>query len=271
MKINVHAGHTAQSGKSPGASSSKTGCYESVEDRKIKNEVIKLLKNAGHTVYDCTSEGNTMYDNLERIVKKCNAHKVDLDVSIHLNCYNGSAFGTETHIYSNDSKAKKYAEKICKNISSLGFKNRGVKVTPALYFLRHTNSPALLIETFFCDSKKDVKIYKEVGYEKVALQIAKAIDSKVGDKKEPVKESTTKKKAYTGKLPTKTVGPDMGTKTNIKLWQKALNWFGPNVDVDGIFGKDTEAKTIDCQKKLKVEPDGYVGPKTIESFKKYKK
>lgn len=267
MRINVHAGHTKQSGKSPGAGSAKTGVYESVEDRKIKDEVIRLLKAKGHTVYDCTAEGVSMYDNLYKICAKCNAHSVDLDVSIHLNCYNGSGHGTETWIYSSSSKAKPYAERTCKNIAKLGFTNRGVKTTKNLYFLNHTNAPAMLIETFFCDNVGDCATYKNKGYKKLAKAIADAIDpSEV--KPEPAPSG---KKAYTGKLPSVTVGRNMGSKADVKLWQKALNWFGPDVTVDGIFGKDTEAKTIACQKKLGVEADGYAGPKTKAAFKKYKK
>lgn len=263
MKINVHAGHTKQSGKSPGAGSKKTGIYESVEDRKIAQAVIKKLKAKGDTVYDCTAEGSTMLDNLQKIVAKCNKHKVDLDVSIHLNCYNGNAKGTEVHIYSSVSKAKKYATKICSKLSDLGFVNRGVKYSPELYVLKHTNSPALLIETFFCDSAIDAAIYERYGYDRIAKQIANAID--------PSDDVPVKKKAYTGELPKGTVGINMGTKADIKLWQKALNWFGTDVEVDGIFGKDTRSKTITCQKKIGVDPDGYVGVKTKAAFKLYKK
>lgn len=267
MKINVHAGHTKQSGKSPGAGSAKTGVYESVEDRKIKDEVIRLLKAKGHTVYDCTSEGVSMLDNLQKICAKCNAHSVDLDVSIHLNCFNGSGHGTETWIYSSSSKAKSYAKKATDNLAKLGFTNRGVKTSTALYYLRHTNAPAMLIETFFCDNVGDCSIYKNKGYKKLAQAIVNAIDS--SEPKPTPKPSG--KKAYTGKLPSGTVGVNMGSKADVKLWQKALNWFGTDVAVDGIFGKDTRAKTIACQKKLGVEPDGYVGAKTKAAFKAYKK
>ena len=183
MIINVHAGHTKQSGKSPGAGSSATKIYESVEDRKIVKELIKILKSKGHTVYNCTSEGNTMLDNLKRIVNKCNEHNADLDISIHLNCYNGSAYGTEAYIYSSASKAKGFAQRAVKNIHALGFayhsgdrKAAGaVKTANYLYVLRHTNAPACLIECFFCDSKKDAGIYKKAGYKKLAEAIAKAI------------------------------------------------------------------------------------------------
>jgi N-acetylmuramoyl-L-alanine amidase len=81
MKINVHGGHNKLT---PGAHSLLD---ELTEDRKVKAKVINLLRAAGHTVYDCTDDkGKTEDDNLVNIVKKCNAHKVDIDVSIHLNC-----------------------------------------------------------------------------------------------------------------------------------------------------------------------------------------
>lgn len=172
MKINVHAGHTRQSGRAPGASGY---VHESVIDRKIVRELIKILKKRGHKVYNCTSNGSGARDNLQRIVKKCNRHNVDLDVSVHLNCYNGSAKGTETLIYSASSKAKPAAKRINDNLVALGFVNRGVKVRSDLYVLHRTNAPALLIETFFCDSKTDVRLYKKHGYKKIAKAIADGI------------------------------------------------------------------------------------------------
>ena len=57
-----------------------------------------------------------------------------------------------------------------------GFVNRGVKERPELYVIRKTNAPALLVETFFCDSKSDYKLYKEMGGAKgMAKAIADAI------------------------------------------------------------------------------------------------
>lgn len=59
---------------------------ESTEARKVKNEVIRLLRKKGHKVYDCTcKDGTSQRDVLKRIVTMCNRHKVDLDVSIHFN------------------------------------------------------------------------------------------------------------------------------------------------------------------------------------------
>ena len=149
MNFNVHGGHSL---KCRGAS----GLLDEVnEDRAVKNKVIELLRNEGHTVYDCTDDnGKDQNSNLKAIVSKCNDHKVDLDVSIHLNA--GGGTGTEVYIYSDSSKAKDEATRIAKNISNtLGIRNRGVKVSKNLYVLRKTNSPALLIECCFVDNATD--------------------------------------------------------------------------------------------------------------------
>ena len=147
MKINVHAGHTKQNGNAPGASGI---VHESIEDRRIKEEVIRILRERGHTVYDCTSEGDSARNNLYRIVEKCNAHTVDLDVSIHLNCSNGKGHGTETLIYSSGSKAKATAKRIDKNIVKLGYTDRGVKVRSDLYVLHRTNIDPINRDTTVC-------------------------------------------------------------------------------------------------------------------------
>ena len=176
MKINVSAGHNPDGKVACGA----VGLIkESTEARKVTNEVIRLLKENGHTVYKCTCSNGTSQSNvLAKIVAKCNSHKVDLDISIHFNAGasdkkgNGKTTGTEVLVYSAKSKAKPYAEKVAKSISELGFKNRGVKVRDNLYFLHRTNSPAMLIECCFVDDKDDVKLYN---YKKMADAIVKGI------------------------------------------------------------------------------------------------
>lgn len=160
MKINVHAGHNKIVQGANGL------LNEVTENRKVKNEVISLLKKQGHTVYDCTDAISTSQNaNLKRIVSKCNAHKVDLDVSIHLN----SGGGTGVEVYTYDNGTKTYATRICDKISkSLGIRNRGIKNGKSLYVLRNTKAPALLIECCFVDSKTDKAQWN-------AKQCAKAI------------------------------------------------------------------------------------------------
>lgn len=176
MKINVHAGHNPSGKIACGAVSLLN---ESDENRRVKDLVIKALRELGHTVYDCTVDnGKSKSDILVKIVKKCNAHNVDLDVSIHFNAGvsdtdgNGKSCGTEVLVYDFDGNAKEYADRIVKEIATLGFRNRGVKERPKLYFLNKTNAPALLVECCFTDDKDDVKMYNA---EKMANAIVKGI------------------------------------------------------------------------------------------------
>lgn len=174
MKINLSAGHNPDGKVACGA----VGLIkESTEARKVTEEVIKRLQNLGHTVYDCTvNDGKSQSDVLSKIVAKCNAHKVDLDISIHFNSGasdktgNGKTTGTEVLLY--DSKNKAVAEDIAKAISELGFKNRGIKYRTDLYFLKRTAAPALLIECCFVDDKDDINIYD---HKKMAKAIVKGI------------------------------------------------------------------------------------------------
>lgn len=179
MKINIHAGHGPDGKKACGA----IGLIkESTEARAVKNEVIRLLKSLGHTVYDCTCDtGANKDDVLKKIVAKCNAHAVDLDVSIHFNSNaqdkqgDGESTGTEVLVYSVNGGAYSYADKICKAIAELGFRNRGVKVDSGLYVLRKTTAPALLVECCFVDDKDDVKLYDA---KTMAAAIVKGITGK---------------------------------------------------------------------------------------------
>ena len=180
MRINVHAGHNPAGKVACGA----VGLInESTENRRVKDEVIAQLQALGHTVYDCTENNGTgQSDVLKKIVTKCNQHAVDLDVSIHFNSGAGDSSGNsrttgvEAYVYSVSSAAKPYAEKICQAIVDLGFRNRGVKYSTGLYVLKHTVSPAVLVECCFVDDKDDVELYN---YRDMAAAIVKGITGQV--------------------------------------------------------------------------------------------
>ena len=144
---NVHGGHNFIV---PGA---KGLLDETTEDRKVTARVISALRNAGHTVYDCTDDsGRTQGQNLANIVAKCNAHPVDLNISNHLNA--GGGTGVEVWCY--NEKTKDIAASICASVSSaLGIPNRGVKYSKNLYVLRKTAGSAILVECCFVDNQND--------------------------------------------------------------------------------------------------------------------
>ncbi len=171
MISNIHAGHGKQDSKSAGSS---LLIKESIENRIVKDEVIRLLNAEKHTTYDTTVDyPSSQNDCLNKIVKLCNKHKTDLDISIHFNSAandangNGKTTGVECWVYDTNTKAKPYAERICKSISELGFTNRGVKYSKQFAVLK-TNNPCLIIECCFVDDKDDVNLYD-------AKKMAKAI------------------------------------------------------------------------------------------------
>ena len=162
MKINIHAGHNPDGMTACGAIGY---IKESTEARAVKERILQKLTAMGHEVYDCTcNNGSNQNDVLRKIVAACNAHEVDLDISIHFNAggnrdSDGNTTGTEVYVYSTDSKAASYAQEVVDNIAALGLSKRGVEENPNLYVLRHTKSPAMLIECCFVDDPDDVALY----------------------------------------------------------------------------------------------------------------
>ena len=183
IRVNVHAGHNPAGRIACGA----VGLLdESKENRLVKNELIKYLKQGGVTVYDCTEDnGTSQSDVLKKIVAKCNAHTVDFDFSLHLNSgrndYNGDGkqAGTEIHISADNKGKRAVAQRILDRMKAIGFNtSRGIKIRNDLYVLNHTKAPAILIEICFVDDRDDYNQYMKVGYKAVAKAIAEGIMNK---------------------------------------------------------------------------------------------
>ena len=176
MQISISAGHNPDGKIACGA----VGLIrESTEARKIKDKVIQMLKSQGHTVYDDTVDnGTSQNDVLKKIVDKVNSHEdIDVAISIHFNAgankiLDKKTTGTEVFIYNTASKVKDMAQKIVNSIAALGYKNRGVKFSTSLYFLKKTKCPSLLIEAAFVDDPDDVALYNA---DKMAQAIVKGI------------------------------------------------------------------------------------------------
>ena len=176
--VTVHGGHNPAGKIACGASDY---IDESKEDRIITKKVVALLKKNGIKAYNCTvNNGKNQTDVLRKICSKCNSKKRDLDVSVHFNDSShqtnkdGKTTGTEVWIKSRTGIRGTLADNICKNISNIGFRNRGVKTTDNLYFLNRTGKPALLIEVCFVSDPDDSTLYKK-HKDDVAKAIVKAI------------------------------------------------------------------------------------------------
>lgn len=172
MRISINAGHT-KSGAGYGAVSGKF--KESAIVRAVGQELIRVLKSKGHTVYDSTVDSASSQNAyLKGVVSKANAQDIDLFISLHCNASaSHSANGVEVYTY----KGKKLdqAVHICYELSVKGFRNRGIKDGSSLYVVKNTKAPAMLIELFFLDNVTDQALYNKIGYRTIARAIANAI------------------------------------------------------------------------------------------------
>lgn len=163
---------------------------EVIEDRAVKNKLIELLRANGYTAYDCTDDYSTTQSaNLSSIVSKCNAHTVDLDISIHLNSGRNDSNGDEkcggVEVYGYDDRIYGVAYKIAENIANtlgIGFHGSPVKYRKDLYVLSKTKAKAILIECCFVDDKDDANHWNAT---KCAMAIASALGCKINVSRDP--------------------------------------------------------------------------------------
>lgn len=178
---NIHGGHNPAGKIACGASDLLD---ESKEDRKIAKAIIKYLKKAGATTYNCSvSNGRSQADVLKKICAKCNKHSVNFDGSVHLNSGRNDHKGDkklggfEVWATAFTGVKKEVAERAVRNMKKLGFTPHGdpYKTTSNLYYLNHTKAKALLFEICFVDDKDDYLLYKTVGADAIGKAIASAI------------------------------------------------------------------------------------------------
>ena len=209
MIIGVDKGHTVQNGGVCGACGL---LKESVENRPVGDKVIKKLRALGHTVIDCScNSASNVDEQLAAIVKKANAQKLDLFLSLHLN----AGGGTGAEIYTTNTsgakeEAKRLIETYCKRT---GFRNRGHKYKE-LYVLRHTVAPAMLLEMAFVDTEADFKRWNDLGAELIANAIVEGITGQVVQEKPVETPSTT---SYTVKITADVLNVRAGAGTNYKV------------------------------------------------------
>ena len=160
---------------------------ESKENRPVGDKVIQKLRALGHIVIDCScNSASNVDEQLAAIVRKANAQKLDLFLSLHLN----AGGGTGAEIYTtNTSGAKEEAKRLIETYCNrTGFRNRGHKFSE-LYVLRHTNAPAMLLEMCFVDIESDFKRWNNLGVETIANVIVEGITGQIPMENKPVENT----------------------------------------------------------------------------------
>ena len=289
-QVNISSGHSINC---QGASDI---INEVTEAKKVVDRVCDIIKASGKACYKYHDTSSSSSQNLVNIVNWHNGFKDGVDVSIHFNAYShvDKPMGTEVCYYSNSS----LAAAISKEISNAGgFIDRGAKQRTGLYFLKHTNKPAILIEVCFVDSVADVNLYK-ANFEKICQAIAKSLIGQIstsvpatpvnntpvatapptptvskptGDDWVRRLQSECNKQGFSNQKVDGIAGPATlagcpvlknGAKGNItKLLQEKLG-----ISVDGIFGNETKKAVISYQKSKGLSADGIVGQNTWKAL-----
>ena len=266
---------------------------EVTEARKVVDRVYEIVKASGKQCYKYHDTSSSSTQNLVNIVNWHNGFNDGVDVSIHFNAYAhvDKPMGTEVCYYSNSSLAAAVSKEIA---TAGGFIDRGAKQRTGLYFLKHTNKPAILIEVCFVDSVADVNLYR-ANFERICQAIAKTLIGNIvvptptapaptpkpaptptpkpsGDawvrslqaelNAQGFRDSNGNKLVVDGIAGSKTLSAcptlRIGARGNItKLMQQKIG-----VAADGIFGNGTKQAVINYQKSKGLVADGIVGRNT---------
>lgn len=166
-KVFLSAGH---GGSDPGAVAN--GLYEKTVNLNALLSCREVLINHGVSVV--CSRMTDANDPVDQEVYEANASKADLAVSFHANAGGGDGF--EAYYYKSSTKGKKLACLCEKHVKAMGQNIRGLKYGDHLRFIKGTNMPSVLVESFFVDNAKDKTIGDTVSEQKAfGVAYAKAI------------------------------------------------------------------------------------------------
>ncbi|CZR99833.1 N-acetylmuramoyl-L-alanine amidase [Clostridioides difficile] len=185
MKICITVGHSILKS---GACTSADGVVNEYQYNKSLAPVLAdIFRKEGHKVdvIICPEKQfKTKSEEKSYKIPKINSGNYNLLIELHLNSSGVGAFGTEVFYYS--EKGKEYAQRVVDKLSKPFIRkkgdkevgNRGAKLDKSLYILNSSKPTAILIESFFCDSKEDCEKAKKFGYEGIAKLIVEGVLNK---------------------------------------------------------------------------------------------
>lgn len=163
----LSAGH---GGSDPGA------CAYGMKEKDINLQIMlacrdELKRHGLKVVCSRTKDEN---DPVGQEVKEANKSKADIAVSFHTNA--GKGDGSETYYFPTSKNGEKLAKLCEKHTKAIGQNSRGIKDGKHLYFIKNTNTTAVLCECAFIDNDKDNNIIDTKAEQKAfGVAYAKAI------------------------------------------------------------------------------------------------
>ena len=182
-KIYIDPGHNAS-----GADTGAVGYGLKEQDVSVQIGVLlrNMLINSGQTVKmsrDSITDtvSSSLNGSLAYRYNSANDWNADIFVSIHCNAANTKAYGCETYYCTGSTQGRALAECVQPNMAAETERyNRGVK-SANFAVIKHTNMPAILVETAFIDNYDDNRfLASEDGKYKCATAIYKGICDYLG-------------------------------------------------------------------------------------------
>lgn len=164
VKVFLSAGH---GGSDPGA------VANNLKEKDINLTILLACKSEleRHGVTVICSRTKDENDPVTDEVKEANASKADIALSFHNNA--GGGDGCEMFYHTTSASGKRLAQLCEKHAKNIGQNSRGIKSGDRLYFIRNTNMPSVLTESFFLDNSKD-KTIGDTSSEQKAFGVAYA-------------------------------------------------------------------------------------------------
>lgn len=162
IKVALIIGHNEAS---QGAVNKKSGTTEFMFNEPLAMKVGDLLvEKGGYQVAVVYRDGT-----YEELPGRVNETEADIAISMHCNAFNKKQNGSETLYYHKSKKGKRLAGLMqYEVVKCLGLHDRGLKPCKAKlrgkagdrggYLLKKTNMPCIIVEPFFIDCDKSLKL-----------------------------------------------------------------------------------------------------------------
>ena len=115
---------------------------------------------------------HSLNDEIKYFIEEEHKQNYDLSVQLHLNAFNGEAYGCEAYCYNANGLPE--TQRISAKLGTV-WHNRGAQERPGLYWTRKTKGKAVLVESFFCDNQDDYAKAKKLGMDAHGKLIAEGI------------------------------------------------------------------------------------------------
>ncbi len=237
--------------------------YENEFNRQCKNDFIIALLRCGFNIFDVKPEINDL--SISTRVARINRQRLTYLINFGYNAFgSGNAFNSiqgAINFYSPlnrfSEESRILSEDLGVAIAQLPFVSfRGTSEINNVGVLQNVNCPSTLLEPGFMTNYTEAKLMLDPTF---VLNIAEAVAKEICRKLDVPFVERNNLSAY------QTVRLNYRGKS-VLLVQYLLNYYGYDLDLDGIFGNATRNAVLDFQQDNNLQADGIVGVNTYRAL-----